>query len=339
MRPQFIKELDMHDEVLHLYVDVAAILSGGVLTPEPDLLALGNGGHLFYSGEFNLIHGDPESGKTWLCLAAVASALAAGDKAAIIDLDHNGARSILSRLQQLGAEDHALADKNRFRLAEPDTSCELKQVVANLLTFSPAVVTIDSLGEVLPLFGANSNSADDFTTVHASVITPLAKAGVAVLVVDHLPKNADSRQFGPTGTNAKSRAVGGVSIRVTATRPFTPGVGGEAMLELFKDRHGGIRQHLSNPSGGGIKPIIGTFTLTVDGETGELHYAITPEGTGMSTTKPGRDMDADVIHLIELHENGTNITVNSARMALGCAQKHALEAVRLFKIEIDSASA
>lgn len=34
-----------------MYVDVAAIIAGGVLTPEPDMLALANRGYLFYSGE------------------------------------------------------------------------------------------------------------------------------------------------------------------------------------------------------------------------------------------------------------------------------------------------
>lgn len=229
---------------------------------------------MFYSGEFNLIHGDPESGKTWLCLTAVAATLAAGGKAAIIDLDHNGAHSIIDRLQQLAVEDDVLADPGRFRLAEPDTSEDLKQVINDLRAFGPAVATIDSLGEVLPLFGANSNSADDFTRVHTAVISPLTKAGIAVLAVDHLSKSSDARQFGPTGTNAKNRTVGGASVRVTNIRPFVPGYGGAATLELFKDRHGGIREHLPTPTGS--KSVIGTFTLAVDEETGDLHYTHHP---------------------------------------------------------------
>ena len=65
------------------------------------------------------------------------------------------------------------------------------------------MVILDSLGEILPLFRANSNSADDFTTVHAEVIKPLTRNGASVLVVDHLAKNADSRSFGPTGTRGQ----------------------------------------------------------------------------------------------------------------------------------------
>lgn len=321
----------------HMYVDVAALIAGGVHTPEPDTLALDAGGHLFYSGEFNLIHGDPESGKTWLCLTTVATTLAAGGKAAIIDLDHNGAHSIIDRLQQLGVRNDVLGDPDRFRLAEPDTSEELKQIISDLRQFGPTVVTIDSLGEVLPLFGANSNNADDFTKVHAAVISPLAKAGIAVLAVDHLSKSNDARQFGPTGTNAKNRAVGGASVRVTNIRQFVPGQGGAATVELFKDRHGGIRQHLPTPNGS--KSVIGTFTLTVNEETGNLYYTITQDGTGPSAAKSDRDIETDVLTLMEKHEQGINITVNSARTILRCGQKHAMEAVRLLKIEIGTASA
>jgi hypothetical protein len=40
-------------------------------------------------------------------------------------------------------------------------------------------------------------------------IKPLTRNDASVLVVDHLAKNADSRNFGPTGTAAKMRAADG----------------------------------------------------------------------------------------------------------------------------------
>ena len=63
----------------------------------------------------------------------------------------------------------------------------------------------------------------------------------AVVGIDHLAKSPDSRQAGPTGTAAKGRAVGGVSIRVTVREPFAPGRGGSAALTIRKDRPGGLR--------------------------------------------------------------------------------------------------
>ena len=52
-----------------LYVDVAEVLNGDYSPPEPDVLPLSDAVFLFYSAEFNLVHGDTESGKTWLCPA------------------------------------------------------------------------------------------------------------------------------------------------------------------------------------------------------------------------------------------------------------------------------
>jgi hypothetical protein len=312
--------------VKDLYVDIARIIADGASAPEPDILPLTEDSYLFYSGEFNLIFGDTESGKTWLCLAAVVATLTAGGKASIIDLDHNGSHSIVSRLQQFGIPDAVLIDQNRFRLAEPCTSVELKEIVTDQIVFGPDVVSIDSLGEVLPLFRANSNNADDFTGVHTDVIKPLAVGGAAVLVVDHLAKNADSRSFGPTGTMAKSRAVGGLSVRVTSERPFKPGEGGTAKLELFKDRHGGVRKQFPSAE---TKPVIGTFILEQDED--RLRYSIRHGLTvplHRQEAANAEQLAADVVKLRAAQANGAKVTVAQARLLLACGTARAQRAVK-----------
>jgi hypothetical protein len=313
-----------------LYIDVRALIEGGFTAPEPDILTLTEDSFLFYSGEFNLIFGDTESGKTWLCLAAVTDVLDNGGKAAIIDTDHNGAASIINRLQALGIQDDVLVDKKRFRLTETHDSLELKEVVTDLTVFEPEIVVIDSLGEVLPLFRFKSNDADDFTMAHTSLIKPLRACGAAVLVVDHLAKNADSRTYGPTGTAAKSRAVGGTSLRVTVEEPFKPGEGGSAKMELFKDRHGGVRRQFpkSEP-----KPVIGTFVI--DDENGALTYAIKHGSTTpLSSQKDlqAREAEADAARLLEL-TGGINFktSVRSIRTILGCGQARAQRAKEAYE--------
>ncbi len=313
-----------------MYVDVAAVLSEGATAPEPDILQFIGDSYLFYTGEFNLIYGDTESGKTWLCLTAVVSTLNEGSRAAIIDLDHNGARSILNRLELLGADRELLTDQEVFRLAEPVTELELKELIADLSVFKPDVIVLDSLGEIMPLFRANSNNADDFTLVHSDVIKPLARAGAAVLVVDHLPKNADSRQHGPTGTTAKTRAVGGLAVKVSAERAFRPGEGGAAKLELYKDRHGGVRKQL--PSGD-IRPVVGTFTLADD--DGQLTYgfrhALTV-GIGKQAEIDSQRAKSDVAKLCKLHDAGQDVNnVRAAKLALNCGQDRAKAALRGFR--------
>jgi hypothetical protein len=312
-----------------LYVDIAAILQGGITAPQPGILPFSEDFSLFYSGEFNLIFGDTESGKTWLCMAAVVSVLNEGGRAAIIDLDHNGAHSIVNRLLQFGIEEDVLSDTGRFRLAEPADAVDLKEVVQNLTEFKPDVVTIDSLGEVLPLFRYNSNNADDFTMVHTDVIKPLARHGAAVLVVDHLAKNADSRAQGPTGTMAKTRAVGGLAVRVTAQQAFRPGEGGTAKLELHKDRHGGVRKEC--PPSHDSKPVIGTFELVQDGD--ELRYQF--QHGQVTPIRQKREDDpeqlaADVAKLREVF-GSTKPTVRRARATLRCGNGRATRAVRAFE--------
>lgn len=317
-------------EGLSLYVDVAKVFAGGAVAPEPNILPFVEESYLFYAGEFNLVFGDTECGKTWLCLAAVAATIEDGGRAVVIDLDHNGAPSILNRLEMLGVTRENLVDHQCFRMAEPESAIELKQLVADLKVFKPDVVIIDSLGEVMPLFRANSNSADDFTMVHADVIDPLRQAGAAVIVVDHLSKGAESRAFGPTGTSAKKRAVGGTSIRVSAEKAFRPGDGGRAKLELDKDRHGGVRKQVP---GSDNRPVIGTFTLT-EGD-GHLVYSFQPALTVPIPKQAEIDaeqVENDVAQLLKLHEDGEQFgNIRAVKDALNCGQPRAKRALESYR--------
>lgn len=282
-----------------MYVDVAEIFKGGAVAPEPNILPLAEDFYLFYAGEFNLVFGDTESGKTWLCLAAVAHTIAGGaGRAVCVDLDHNGARSLLNRLELLGASREMLSDQQVFRLAEPETDAELKKVVADLEVFKP-----------------------------------LKQAGAAVLVVDHLSKSTESRKFGPTGTVAKTRAVGGIAVRVTAEKSFRPGEGGTARLELYKDRHGGVRKQMA---GGGASTAIGTFTLTED--DGRLTFGFKSAHAVCASRQAELDSQrvrGDVDRLHELHRGGVQFdNIRAVKDALNVGQERAKAALALFQAEV-----
>ena len=255
-----------------LFVDVAEILAKGLPKPPAPVLLRREDGHaLFYAAKVNVLFGDPECGKTWIALAAVVEALNAGRRVAVVDLDHNGAGEILSRLLALGATPAMLGDPNRFRLAEPEDADGVILVVAALRAWRPAVAVMDSLGELLPLLGLSSNSPDDYTSAHRRALTPLARAGAAVIVIDHLPKSDDARSHGQTGTMAKRRAVNGVSLRVTVAEPFAPGRGGAASMTVQKDRPGGVRAHC--PADGKNQPA-GRFVMTANPD-GSIAWKVT----------------------------------------------------------------
>jgi 5S rRNA maturation endonuclease (ribonuclease M5) len=270
-----------------LYLDVAALLDHGLPdAPEPVLLRRQDGHAIFYAAQVNYIFGDPESGKTLLVQAAMAEAMVDHRKVMFIDIDHNGAVATLCRLLDMGVPEKALRDPELFRYVEPEDKAHLMAVVKDAKLWRPAVAGVDSIGELLPLLGLNSNSPDDFTIAHTAVLKPLAHAGAAVLAVDHLPKNAETRAAGPTGTAAKRRTIGGVSIRVTINEQFAPGRVGSAYLSLNKDRHGGLRRYCPSE---GREPSVGIFRLDSTGH--DIKWSITSPQLGEAAAAAGVNAD------------------------------------------------
>ena len=279
-----------------LFVDVAAMLAGGLPdAPEPAYMRRDDGVSLFYAGKVNVLFGDPESGKSWIAYAAVVQALQDGKRAAIVDVDHNGAVDVLARLIALGASAKSLSDSATFRLAEPEDGASLLEVVAALRAWSPALVVVDSIGEILPMLGLSSNSPDDYTSAHRQVLTALTRSGAAVVAVDHLPKSDDAREHGQTGTMAKRRAVNGVSLRVTLVETFAPGRGGAASLTIHKDRPGGLRGRC--PVVGKHQPA-GRFVMSPEID-GSVSWHVTQPLTVDAAAGPSRPDDVAEVDALD----------------------------------------
>lgn len=290
------------DRGANRFTDVAALLSGGLPDPPKPLLLTRDDGHaLLYAGQVNNLFGDAETGKTWIALAAVSEAAKANRRVVFIDIDHNGAESVAARLLAMGVSVGYLSDPERFRFVEPEDRADLLDIVAFLKVWRPAVAVVDSIGELLPLLGRKSNDPDDFTAAHSDVLKPLAQAGAAVVVIDHLAKNTESRAAGPTGTAAKRRAIGGASIRVTVKDQFAPGHGGAAWLTVNKDRHGGVRAHCPT---GDREPSAGLFSLLEKGD--RLVWNIKAP-TGADAAAIGGVTAADLAALDELDPPPTSV--------------------------------
>lgn len=303
-----------------LYLDVAALLDGGLPDPPaPVLLHRDDGRAIFYRAQVNYIFGDPESGKTLVAQAAAAEALLRRRKVLFVDIDHNGAEAIVSRFLDMGVPEEVLRDIDLFRYVEPEDKAHLLAVVADAKQWRPAVVIVDSIGELLPLMNLSSNSPDDFTLAHTAVLKPLAQAGAAVLAIDHLPKSTDSRASGPTGTAAKRRAIGGVSIRVTVNDQFAPGRGGSAFLNLNKDRHGGLRQHCAPGKG---EPLAGLFEI--DSTDGQIRWHVRAPKPGEAG--PGAVPAEDLAAVDALDPEPKS--VRDARARLGWSNERTTAALR-----------
>lgn len=250
---------------------------------DPVLATVGarvDGEGLLYAGAVNGLIGDPEQGKSLVAVALALQTVRAEPNRGVVwlDLDHNGARAFRGRLDSFGA---TAADIDGFAFAQPEDSAGVLAIVDFVVEYADgySLVVIDSIGELVPMFGASSDSADEYTKVNRQVAVRLAKAGLAVLTIDHLAKGAESRAFGGTGTVAKKRAVDGALYRVEATTPFAPTTGGTASLKLLKDRHGAVRDLTAATSGGAREPLVASFSI--DGTDGSWRFDV----PGLTLTK------------------------------------------------------
>lgn len=261
------------------YVDIRALLEGGLPEPvAPNVLHRNDGVALLYSEKANTLFGESEAGKTWIAQCGIVSTLRDGGSAVFLDFDHNGAIETAQRLIALGAPVEALKDMKRFRYIEPDGQISVLDVVSDCSEWRPDYVLIDSIGELMAMFKASSNSPDDFTDVHQRTIKPLFAAGACVVLIDHLPKNPDSKAAGPTGTAAKKRVLGGTQLRVTADAPFKPGDECTAYISVAKDRPGGLRKHCP-PADGRAEPIAAVFKMRPDAHKGIEWELRAPRGS------------------------------------------------------------
>lgn len=314
-------------ETTGLYYDVAELLAGGMPEPPaPGVLHRQDGHALFYCGQVNVLFGDPESGKTLVALAAAVETLKTGQRVLFIDIDHNGPQSIVYRLVEMGAPRAALADQVRFRYVEPEDRATLHDVVADCTErWTPDVAIVDSIGELLPMLGLNSNNPDDFTSANSRILKPLAASGAAVIGIDHLAKNTDSRSSGQTGTAAKKRAVGGVSLRVTLKDQFVPGTGGAAYLTINKDRHGGLRH--TCPAREGREQAAGLFVI--DSSTEDvIRWSIrAPEGKHSAEASGVPDSEIAAIDALDPAPR----SIEDARFRLGWRKERTVHAMQVWR--------
>lgn len=287
------------------YIDVAGVLDGTVTAPQTTSGGRRSDGvPLLYGPAVNVLVGAPEAGKTLVAGGMAADELFSHGSCLWADLDHNGAAALLHRLISFGVHRDILTDPARFRLALPEDAEAVAEIVTDAVRWRPSLAIVDSVGELLPMFGANSNDADDYTRVHRAVLTRLAGAGAAVLALDHEAKGIESRAYGATGSAAKKRAVDGALLRVSNVRPFAPETGGEAHLTVVKDRHGALRA-----LAGGREPTVARFVLSP--VTGGMHYRFELP----AYTAPASAADVDL--LAGLMPPPANVRDIKARMGWG----------------------
>lgn len=229
-------------------VDLGPYLDGSYQAPEPELLRRTDGAGLIYPGRVHWLSGEPEAGKSWCGVLACAQELLAGRRAVYLDLE-DGPDGITGRLLALGVP----PDTIRARLAyvRPEAALTLARRAA----FAPviagaALLVLDACTESVAQQGLNDRDGVDISAWLDLIPRWAARLGPAVIVLDHVVKDAESRGRWSTGSGHKLAGIDGVAYSLETVHPAGRGLTGRSRLFVSKDRHGQVRGPRTVPTAG-----------------------------------------------------------------------------------------
>lgn len=232
-------------------VDLTAAVAGDDLPP-PDILQRTDGACLLYSGKTHWFQGEPESGKTWVAVAAASQVLRAGGRVLWIDFEDDE-RTVVARLKGLGVAVGVILD--RFVYVRPDEPLgDRRERVspaeadfAALVGGEPyALAVIDGVTEAMLTEGLNLMDNADIAAFMRRLPRRLADAGAAVVGLDHVSKDNGGRGRWAIGGQHKLAGLSGVAYRFDVVRPFARPCGAEPgrgvlTVSISKDRVGHVR--------------------------------------------------------------------------------------------------
>ncbi len=234
-----------------------------------------------------MIFGSPV--KSWLSLLACVQVLDQGGRVVFVDFE-DGPAGIVGRLLALGVDRQVIA--SRFDYRSPDGA--LRHAERDALAGEVAaadLLVIDACTEALAAQALSSKDDVDVASWLALLPRWAAKLGPAVLVLDHVVKDAENRGRWATGSGHKLAGLDGVALTLESVQPGGVGMVGRSRLYCSKDRHGQVRPH-SVPSTGGkawladlVVDSSGAFTEAV------LHPPTTQEGSFVPTLVMGKVSD------------------------------------------------
>ena len=149
------------------------------------------GNFLLYPGSIHLLYGKPGTHKSWLALSLVG-------KYDVRYWDFENFGPILAtrlRLMNVCPEKTAVFD-------HPETRADIYSRVEEYKITKPEILVIDGMQGLTRTIGINGDANDQIEKLFNDVLMPLKKAGIAVLLLDHLPKDSPVDDF-PIGAQAK----------------------------------------------------------------------------------------------------------------------------------------
>ena len=255
-------------------VDLEQLFDGTYVRPSTSLLGRSDGQFLLYQGKVHSLYGESESGKSWVAQIAVAEQLRAFKKVIYIDFESDAA-DVVDRLKSLKVSQAEILQN--FRYIKPETQSDFRDPYWNAILepHCATLIVIDGVTEALSLWQKESKDNDAITSWMRQFPRAVAGAsGAAVLLIDHVTKNAETRGRFAIGGQAKLATIDGAAYLVEPLEVLAPGKTGTLTLRVTKDRPGAIRK------------IAGLYrktdrtqeaaVITIDSTKPEMNYLIAP---------------------------------------------------------------
>ncbi|MCT2278001.1 AAA family ATPase [Micromonospora chalcea] len=226
-------------------IDLTSIVDGSHTPQTPSLLPRSDGVCLLYAGRVHSLHGESESGKSMVAQAECARVLIAGGSAGYLDFESDET-VVVGRLLMMGVPPEAILQRFRYYRpdADPRSNPHDRAAYARMLEDRHDVAVIDGVTEAAAVFGVVSKDNDEITKWIRIFARRLAhRTGAAVIQVDHVTKDSESRGRFAIGGGAKMNALDGSAFTVEVKEPLGVGMRGLVVLRVAKDRPGQVRPH------------------------------------------------------------------------------------------------
>lgn len=229
-------------EAVDLADVLAAIADGRDLSPPPTLYARADGPCLLYEAKVHAFNGEPESGKSWAAQHACVLTIQSGRNATYIDFEDDEG-SVVGRLLALGATaEEIIGHLTYIRPSRPfgnEAVASLRQAFADL---RPDLVVLDGLTEAMANDNLNPLDNIDVAKFFARLPRRIAAMGAAVVIIDHVTKDSESRGRWAIGAQHKLAALNGAAYTFEMLVPFGRDRHGITKITVTKDRPGHVRR-------------------------------------------------------------------------------------------------
>jgi hypothetical protein len=211
-------------------------------TPIATILKRTDGNGLIYTGRVHSIYGESESGKSWVAQIASAECLKSDKKVIYIDFESD-ASDVVGRMKSLGVSRANLLQYFTYIRPDGPRDADDPYWQAILESGSAELIIIDGVTESLTMWGGETKDNDAITRwMRIFPRTVATASGAAVVLIDHITKNAETRGRFAIGGQAKLATIDGAAYLVEPLEALAPGRVGSLTMRVTKDRPGYIRK-------------------------------------------------------------------------------------------------